>query len=205
VVLNLKSCGPLVRVYQERRFESIRITSSTERLSAQDHSDDIEWHSRYEFDLTTTAFPLSGDTSSDAVNSLIKTWIKDCTTSHACCRRATAGKLPKRVLEVREHVVYLREYATPTVQALYASLSHCWGPQGPAIRLTRETVEQLKGGYMINELPKTFRDAMKVCQNLSISYIWIDALCKSTCVAPSHTHHILGHKTRELKVDCEVP
>jgi hypothetical protein len=37
---------------------------------------------------------------------------------------------------------------------------------------------------MISELPKTFRDAMKVCQNLSISYIWIDALCKPSCVIP---------------------
>jgi hypothetical protein len=185
-------------------FDSIGITSITERIPAQEQLGDTEVHHWREFDLRTTPLPLSGNTSSDVVNSLIKTWIRDCTTSHACCRRATAGTLPKRVLEVGEHVVYLREYTTPTVRASYASLSHCWGPQGPTIRLTRDTVEHLKGGYMISELSKTFRDAMKVCQNLSISYIWIDALCKSTCLASSRTHHIPGHTTRELKVDCEV-
>jgi hypothetical protein len=65
--------------------------------------------------------------------------------------------------------VYLREYTE--VRAIYASLSHCWGPYDPAIRLTRDTVEQLKGGVLIDQLPKSFRDAVKVCQNLGVIYL----------------------------------
>jgi hypothetical protein len=91
------------------------------------------------------------------------------------------------VLELRGLIVYLREYTAPEKLRRYASLSHCWGPEGPAIRLTHDTIEQLKDGFSISKLPKTFRDAVKVCQNLGISYLWVDALCKFSC--KHHTHH----------------
>lgn len=60
----------------------------------------------------------------------------------------------------------------------YASLSHCWGEKGPSIRLTKSSVAQLKEGVYINTLPKTFAEAAKVCLQLGIYYLWIDALCE---------------------------
>jgi len=57
-------------------------------------------------------------------------------------------------------------------------LSHCWGPQGPAIRLTRQTEGKLSNSVAMEELPKTFSEAAMVCIKLGVTYLWIDALCK---------------------------
>lgn len=76
--------------------------------------------------------------------------------------------------------VYVRELSS--IRAVYACLSHCWGPQGPKIKLTHATAKQLGRGILVSALPKTFRDAVNVCQQLGIFYIWIDALCKSKSV-----------------------
>ncbi|KAF2850372.1 HET-domain-containing protein [Plenodomus tracheiphilus IPT5] len=35
----------------------------------------------------------------------------------------------------------------------------------------------LESGVAIDTLPKTFHDAILICQNLSIEYLWIDSLC----------------------------
>jgi len=98
---------------------------------------------------------------------------------HEHCPPRLTSRLPKRVLKITADHVYLREI--PNVSAPYACLSHCWGPYGPAIKLTADTVELLHKGYATSELPKTFRDAVNVCRRLGIDYLWIDALCKSIC------------------------
>ena len=98
---------------------------------------------------------------------------------HEHCPQRLTSRLPKRVLKITADHVCLKE--TPNVSAPYVCLSHCWGPYGPAIKLTADTVEFLHKGYATSDLPKTFRDAINVCKRLGISYLWIDALCKSIC------------------------
>ncbi|KAH7386841.1 heterokaryon incompatibility protein-domain-containing protein, partial [Phaeosphaeria sp. MPI-PUGE-AT-0046c] len=61
--------------------------------------------------------------------------------------------------------------------ATYACLSHCWGKTGAALQLRKTTFESLKHGVAVEKLPKTFREAMKICKELGIRFIWIDALC----------------------------
>lgn len=56
------------------------------------------------------------------------------------------------------------------------SLSYCWGGDQP-IKLTKTSLEGLKGGIDIQSLPKTLTDAVKITDALGLSYIWIDALC----------------------------
>ena len=87
-----------------------------------------------------------------------------------------AVPLPKRILEITAEHVFLRE--KPGSLAPYACLSHCWGSKGPAIKLTAETVRDLRDGLKTSGLPKTFRDTIEVCRHLEIYYIWIDALCE---------------------------
>lgn len=72
------------------------------------------------------------------------------------------------------------------VRSQYAWLCHCWGPQGPSIRLNQSTQERLQAGVMISDLPKTFAEAACICLKLGVSYIWIDALCKSGFFSASH-------------------
>jgi len=60
----------------------------------------------------------------------------------------------------------------------YATLSHCWGdPQNRPLSTTDRTLPCRQRGIKDEELPKTFRDAVHVCREIGIEYIWIDSLC----------------------------
>lgn len=103
-------------------------------------------------------------------------WIETCVEHHEACAKRKINRLPKRVLEIDGEHVYLREHLkTP---AMYACLSHCWGPSGPALKLEKTTSSDLFDGILIDRLPKTFADAVHLCARLSFRFIWIDACCK---------------------------
>jgi hypothetical protein len=64
----------------------------------------------------------------------------------------------------------------------YVSLSHCWGKPTSGLvplQLTLETERQFKNeGIMLQELPRTFRDAVLFASQLDkVGFIWIDSLC----------------------------
>lgn len=80
---------------------------------------------------------------------------------------------PQSSDESAESYIYLDDGMEPCV---YISLSHCWGNFQP-LRLTQSTEAALRAGISSRELPRTFRDAVAVCQQLGVSYIWIDSLC----------------------------
>ena len=58
----------------------------------------------------------------------------------------------------------------------YATLSHCWGGQLSCITTTKNYQERM-AGMPWEEIPRTFRDAIRYCVELGIFYLWIDALC----------------------------
>ena len=120
---------------------------------------------------------LTGDTCSNTTLDLITDWIRICEEHHNPCERPFVTSFPKSILEITTEKIYLQIQLESS--ANYACLSHCWGPKGPKFQLTTDTMDCLTQGYAISELTKTFRDAMKVCQNLGIAYLWIDALCES--------------------------
>lgn len=65
-------------------------------------------------------------------------------------------------------------------EALYTTLSHCWGERGPSIKLDKATYKQLTTvGVDFADLPRTYQDTIHVTRQLekSIKYIWIDSLC----------------------------
>jgi len=107
---------------------------------------------------------------------MIQEWKTNCMQHHKHCMQRKADPLPKRILEITTEYVFLRE--RPRNLAPYACLSHCWGLNGPAVKLTARTFGRLRDGLKACDLPKTFRDAVEVCRRLGIYYIWIDALCK---------------------------
>lgn len=107
----------------------------------------------------------------------IRTWIHDCTKGgHQYCPEEAPTRLPARVLDLAEDRYYLREHTDAADR--YACLSHYWGTAGPSLKLTNDNMSHLKLGGYISELPKTFRDAMEVCLQLDIQFLWIDALCE---------------------------
>jgi hypothetical protein len=61
----------------------------------------------------------------------------------------------------------------------YAALSHRWGKPGKheKFRLIGQKLATWQGCLDFDELPHTFRDAIKVTKALGIRYLWIDTLC----------------------------
>jgi hypothetical protein len=104
-------------------------------------------------------------------------WIETCVEHHEICAGRKVNQLPKRVLEIDGEHVYLREHLKTLT--MYACLSHCWGPSGPALKLDKTTSGDFMDGILIGRLPKTFADAVRLCSRLGFRFIWIDACCKS--------------------------
>ena len=59
----------------------------------------------------------------------------------------------------------------------YMALSHCWGTTLQPIKLARESLEEMKIAIPLEQIPKTFREAMTLTRELGAQYIWIDSLC----------------------------
>jgi hypothetical protein len=61
-------------------------------------------------------------------------------------------------------------------RAQYAVLSHCWGGYQP-LKTEESTLKERMKAIEFKELPRTFRDAIKITRSLLIDYLWIDSLC----------------------------
>lgn len=62
----------------------------------------------------------------------------------------------------------------------YAALSYCWGPPEDALkqpRLLTSNIADLHTNISPAQLSPVMLDAITVCRDLRIPYIWIDALC----------------------------
>jgi hypothetical protein len=127
-----------------------------------------------EFEFSRRHLP-SGDTASLQAFQCLENWITTCVHSHSKCNASIPGYTPKRVLEIKQHGIVLRENLSKCIR--YACLSHCWGGDGVAFKLTSANLGTLKHGIEPSVLPKTFRDAVEICSRLQIHYLWIDALC----------------------------
>ena len=58
----------------------------------------------------------------------------------------------------------------------YVALSHAWGGAQP-FRLMTENKPLLIRAIRIDDLPRTYRDAIIVTAMLGYSWIWIDSMC----------------------------
>jgi len=84
------------------------------------------------------------------------------------------------------HSAYLNQTATGMARLVlssntaaseaYAALSHCWG-KARGGHLSTGNLNQYMESLSLHTLPQTFQDAVRVCRDLGIRYIWIDALC----------------------------
>ena len=119
---------------------------------------------------------LNGDTSSSDSIDTLKTWIDTCNCQHQCVESG-ASQIPDRLLQITEQTVFLRE-DLDGANIIYVCLSHCWGVEGLGTKLTQSNRLDLCNGIRCDTLPKTFREAVEVCTQLGVEYLWIDALCE---------------------------
>jgi len=109
----------------------------------------------------------------------------DCLLNHTSCSNPhnpnNDKPLPKRLLELKNRCVVLREDATHKRHP-YACLSHCWGPsprrpESTILKTKRATLERFKLEIPWDQLTNTFQDAIDICRRLGIDFLWIDSLC----------------------------
>lgn len=122
---------------------------------------------------------------SESTIAQITQWLGQCIREHTNCRAmqeiaATRYILPTRLLDLRQvksnGQVRLISKESLHCNTIYATLSHCWGG-GCELTLTTNNLVRLEAGIPMKDLPKTFRDSVDVALDLSIDYLWIDALC----------------------------
>ncbi|KAI1380647.1 heterokaryon incompatibility protein-domain-containing protein [Hypoxylon crocopeplum] len=88
--------------------------------------------------------------------SVIKGWLAECEPTHEACKQLGQRVYPKRLLALKD----------------INSLGKI-----RLVRTTLSTLEHYEQGILETELPKTYRDAIRVATYLGFQYLWIDALC----------------------------
>ena len=132
-----------------------------------------------------------------------KTWLLECEENHESCRKKPrfskisdmgdpvfgaaqvvndldhASAMPKRLLSFHLHpteqdAVKLVDVTEPV---RYAALSHRWG-QDDHCKTTKDNLESMQAeGIPMQNLPRTFREAVEFARGLEIMFLWIDSLC----------------------------
>ena len=107
--------------------------------------------------------------------------LHECRTTHTNCQRnygTDHGFYPARLLKVRGRT-RSQVQLVDTDQGHkfpYFTLSHCWGDVQP-LQLNSDTEQDLRAGFDIQNLPPTFKQAIEICRELDMDYLWIDSLC----------------------------
>ncbi|QDS73312.1 hypothetical protein FKW77_006029 [Venturia effusa] len=106
----------------------------------------------------------------------VKGWLHECTDNHERCHPYAEAnpRLPTRVLDLREPLIKL--LPTRGIRGRFIALSHCWG-KAQLITTTSKTLSDRIQGIELRDLPPTFQDAVFICRELGVNYLWIDSLC----------------------------
>lgn len=117
------------------------------------------------------------------LNEAVMEALSTCGETHTC-KPQQGSPVPTRLLdlgpyatdEIRLVVSSEDDEVARTASAAYAALSYCWG-RCPAFTSTRSNLSERKRGFLISEMPRTLRDAVRVTRQMGLRYLWIDALC----------------------------
>lgn len=58
----------------------------------------------------------------------------------------------------------------------YAALSYCWGGDQPC-KLRKATLQGAQTVILMDQLPQTIKDAIRVAREFELTFLWIDCLC----------------------------
>ena len=113
------------------------------------------------------------------IAALVDEWMHECISNHPLCNSGineASQPFPTRLLSVGSNTSpTIRLLHTSGKQGRYAALSHCWGPSQP-LKTTRASLAAHCRSISMNQLPKTFLDAVHVTRSLGLQYLWIDSL-----------------------------
>lgn len=122
---------------------------------------------------------VSQDIPNDALFDVVRAWMNNCYKRHKVCAASPGNEpplLPNRVIDVTEDGLDPRLVVSEGQRGHYAALSHCWG--GSQLLQTKAaTLAQHQDCIPMDQLPKSFKDAITIARKLRIPFIWIDSLC----------------------------
>ena len=118
------------------------------------------------------------DVLNPATISRLRNWIERFDQEHKYCHSEQLPVLPTRILDVGdpESTGNVKLLETNGTRGQYIALSHCWGASNSFLT-TRDTLESMHNGFLPDQAPATFRDAIALTRCLRIRYLWIDSLC----------------------------
>jgi hypothetical protein len=118
-----------------------------------------------------------------------------CSEVHRSCRAAARARR-RRAVHNSKKPARLIDVGTPSGLAnprlvsfnssmtAWAALSYVWGPEPRTMITTKENIQDRMDCIPVSTMPKAFRDAIELCWQLNIPYLWIDALCIIQPVGP---------------------
>lgn len=119
------------------------------------------------------------DVPSDALFDVVRAWMDNCHKRHQVCAPTPENDpplLPNRFVDVTQDGLDPRLIVSEGQRGHYAALSHCWGGlQLP--QTTVATLAQHQNCIPMDQLPKSFKDAITIARKLRIPFLWIDSLC----------------------------
>lgn len=129
--------------------------------------------------------PVLPDSASPQQFKLINEWIHLCDTSHNC---ASAREQEGHIDSMPTRVIFVGTVENPCLRLIetrnntwdkYIALSHCWGNLKNVQRFitSASNFDSRKDEIPLDEMPKTFQDAVRVTRALGVAYLWIDSLC----------------------------
>ncbi|KAF5243245.1 hypothetical protein FANTH_8254 [Fusarium anthophilum] len=105
--------------------------------------------------------------------------LQECRNHHNRCQRTSRAPPPFRLIDVSPKIndsVQVRD--TKSIKnPSWAALSYCWGEEKQSGITTEGNIEARQIQLAICELPPTIRDAIHVCRQLNIQYLWVDSIC----------------------------
>ena len=138
-----------------------------------------------EAELSEKTCQFAPNTASEPCWNLAKQWLSTCDTNHTRCKKNLSASPyhPTRLIEVAplsshsDDELHLRIADENSPGVPYMTLSHCWG-KSEFLKLTATTFQHLLDGFSgADTLSKTFQDAITICRELEVKYLWIDSLC----------------------------
>lgn len=123
---------------------------------------------------------------------MARSWINNCVSNHNCGETLAflrddnpEGKWPSRLIDVTAFELVSQDVRLVNVLHLsacpqYAAISYRWGSDrnlhNGYITTTARLASRLER-IEYSVLPKTLKDAIQICRNIGLRYIWIDAIC----------------------------
>ena len=128
---------------------------------------------------------IAPNTASEPCWKLAKHWLSSCQSDHTRCTKFLSATPfhPTRLIEIAPRAsasndkLHLRIAGEHSPEVPYMTLSHCWG-KSEFLKLTKTTSQRLRDGFSeADTLSKTFQDAITICREFRVRYLWIDSLC----------------------------